>query len=137
MRRLADGSLDHGRRHRRAASGNNGFCAQIGNDSFTWFGTRACKSCYADLRAYCAASIARWRSEMRARFDHIFCGRTGFVTLDRLLQRFKISGGTHSSAECDCRDAFLGLMHTCCKLDIPFWDCLTQLRSMDRPCVAR
>jgi hypothetical protein len=24
---------------------------------------------------------------MRTRFDHIFCRRTGFVTLDRLLQR--------------------------------------------------
>jgi hypothetical protein len=31
---------DTGARH----SGNNGFCTQIGNDSFTWFGTRASKS---------------------------------------------------------------------------------------------
>jgi len=31
---------DTGARH----AGNNGFCTQIGNDSFTWFGTRASKS---------------------------------------------------------------------------------------------
>jgi Transposase IS66 family len=42
---------------------------------------------YADLKAYCAAPTTRRRSEMRARFDRIFCRRTGFVTLDRLLQR--------------------------------------------------
>ena len=33
-----------GRRHRRAARRPNGFCTQIGNDDFTWFGTRASKS---------------------------------------------------------------------------------------------
>ncbi|HME26215.1 MAG TPA: transposase [Acetobacteraceae bacterium] len=36
----------------------------------------------------------------------------------------KISGGTHSDAGRDCRDAFLGLMHTCTKLGIAFWDYL-------------
>lgn len=36
----------------------------------------------------------------------------------------KISGGTHSSAGRDCRDAFLGLMHTCARLGIAFWDYL-------------
>jgi hypothetical protein len=36
----------------------------------------------------------------------------------------KISGGTHSGAGRDCRDAFLGLMHTCAKLGIAFWDYL-------------
>ena len=36
---------------------------------------------YADLKAYCAAPTARRRSEMRTRFDRIFCRRTGFVTL--------------------------------------------------------
>ena len=36
----------------------------------------------------------------------------------------KISGGTHSDAGRDCRDAFLGLMHTCTKLGIAFWDFL-------------
>ena len=113
---------------------------------------------YADLKAYCAAPTTRRRGEMRARFDRIFCRRTGFVTLDRLLQRLhankaelltvldrpeiplhtngserdirchvikrKISGGTHSDAGRDCRDAFLGLMHTCTKLGIAFWDYL-------------
>jgi hypothetical protein len=115
-------------------------------------------SFYADLKAYCGAPTTRRRSEMRARFDRIFCRRTGFVTLDRLLQRLhankaelltvldrpeiplhtngserdirchvikrKISGGTHSNAGRDCRDAFLGLMHTCSKLRIAFWDYL-------------
>ena len=113
---------------------------------------------YADLKAYCTAPTARRRSEMRARFDRIFCRRTGFVTLDRLLQRLhankaelltaldrpeiplhtngserdirchvikrKISGGTHSDTGRDCRDALLGLMHTCRKLGIAFWDYL-------------
>ncbi|HVA62749.1 MAG TPA: transposase [Terriglobales bacterium] len=36
----------------------------------------------------------------------------------------KISGGTHSDAGRDCRDAFLGLMHTCAKLGVAFWDYL-------------
>ena len=113
---------------------------------------------YTDLKAYCAAPTARRRSEMRTRFDRIFRRRTGFVTLDRLLERLyanktelltvlerpeiplhtngserdirchvikrKISGGTHSDDGRDCRDAFLGLMHTCTKLGIAFWDYL-------------
>ena len=113
---------------------------------------------YADLKAYCAAPTTRRRSEMHARFDRIFYRRTGFVTLDRLLQRLhankaelltvldrpeiplhtngserdircyvikrKISGGTHSKTGRDCRDAFFGLMHTCRKLGIAFWDYL-------------
>jgi hypothetical protein len=36
----------------------------------------------------------------------------------------KISGGTHSDHGRDCRDAFLGLMHTAAKLGIAFWDYL-------------
>ena len=36
----------------------------------------------------------------------------------------KISGGTHSDTGRDCRDALLGLMHTCRKLGIAFWDYL-------------
>jgi hypothetical protein len=36
----------------------------------------------------------------------------------------KISGGTQSDDGRDCRDAFLGLMHTCAKLGISFWDYL-------------
>ena len=111
---------------------------------------------YADLKAYRTEPTARRRSEMRARFDRIFHRRTGFATLDRLLERLhankpellmvldrpeiplhtngserdirchvikrKISGGTRSHAGRDCRDAFLGLMHTCTKLGIAFWD---------------
>jgi hypothetical protein len=126
---------------------------------------------YADLKAYCAAPTARRRREMHTRFDRIFRRRTGFVTLDRLLQRLhankaelltvldrpeiplhtngserdirchvvkrKISGGTHSDAGRDCRDAFLGLMHTCSKLGIAFWDYLgARLRIPAQPRVA-
>ena len=40
------------------------------------------------------------------------------------VTRRKISGGTRSEAGRDCRDAFLGLMKTCAKLDIRFWDYL-------------
>ena len=36
----------------------------------------------------------------------------------------KISGGTQSEAGRDCRDAFLGLMHTCTKPGIAFWNYL-------------
>jgi hypothetical protein len=113
---------------------------------------------YADLKAYRAEPTVRRRSELRARFDRIFRRRTGFVTLDRLLERLyankpellmvldrpeiplhtngserdirshvtkrKISGGTHSDAGRDCRDAFLGLKQTCAKLGIAFWDYL-------------
>ena len=111
---------------------------------------------YADLKAYRAEPTARRRREMRARFDRIFRRRTGFVTLDRLLERLhankfqlltvldrpeiplhtngserdirchvikrKISGGTRSDTGRDSRDVFLGLMHTCTKLGIAFWD---------------
>ena len=42
---------------------------------------------YADLKAYCADPTTRRRSEMRTRFDRIFRRRTGFATLDRLLER--------------------------------------------------
>jgi len=42
---------------------------------------------YADLKAYRAEPTPRRRSELRARFDRIFHRRTGFATLDRLLQR--------------------------------------------------
>lgn len=36
----------------------------------------------------------------------------------------KVSGGTRSDAGRDCRDAFLGLVKTCAKLGITFWDYL-------------
>ncbi len=46
----------------------------------------------------------------------------------------KISAGTRSDLGRDCRDAFLGLMKTCDKLDIPFWDYLgNRLRVPDAP----
>ena len=42
---------------------------------------------YADLKAYCRNPTARRRGELRARFDRLFRRRTGFATLDRLLER--------------------------------------------------
>ena len=52
------------------------------------------------------------------------------------VTRRKISGGTRSSAGRDCRDAFLGLMKTCAKLEIPFWDYLgDRLKVPDAPAV--
>ena len=42
---------------------------------------------YADLKTYRLSPTRRRRRELRARFDRIFRRRTGFVTLDRLLQR--------------------------------------------------
>ncbi len=48
----------------------------------------------------------------------------------------KISGGNRSERGRDCRDAFLGLMKTCAKLGIPFWDYLgDRLRAPDAPTV--
>ena len=113
---------------------------------------------YADLKAYRRAPDRRRRRELRARFDRIFRRHTGFVSLDRLLQRLhankeelllvldrpevplhtngserdlrpqvvkrKLSGGTRSEAGRACRDAFLGLLQTCAKLGVSFWDYL-------------
>ncbi len=41
---------------------------------------------YGDLKAYRADPTARGRAALRARFDRIFKRRTGFATLDRLLE---------------------------------------------------
>jgi Transposase IS66 family len=113
---------------------------------------------YADLKAYRHNPDPRRRAALRARFDRIFRRRTGFATLDRLLERLyankdellrvldrpqlplhtngserdlrphvikrKISGGTHSDRGRECRDAFLGLLLTCAKLGVSFWDFL-------------
>jgi hypothetical protein len=42
---------------------------------------------YADLKAYRCAPTRQRKAALRARFDHIFTRKTGFVTLDRLLAR--------------------------------------------------
>ena len=42
---------------------------------------------YADLKAYRREPNRRRRAELRTRFDRIFRRRTGFVVLDRLLER--------------------------------------------------
>lgn len=44
---------------------------------------------YADLKAYRAHPTTRRRGQLCARFDRIFCRRTGFATLDRLLARLR------------------------------------------------
>jgi hypothetical protein len=44
---------------------------------------------YADLKAYRREPSRRRRAELRARFDRIFQRRTGFVMLDRLLERLQ------------------------------------------------
>jgi Transposase IS66 family len=48
--------------------------------------------------------------------------------------RRKISGGTRSTAGRSCRDAFLGLVKTCQKLGLSFWDYLgARLGTTDAP----
>ena len=42
---------------------------------------------YADLKDYCRAPTPWQRGHLSERFDYIFRRHTGFVTLDRLLQR--------------------------------------------------
>lgn len=42
---------------------------------------------YADLKDYRITPTPWQRAQFSARFDYIFCRHTGFVTLDRLLQR--------------------------------------------------
>ena len=42
---------------------------------------------YADLKDYRTTPTPWRREQLRARFDYIFCRHTGFVSLDRLLQR--------------------------------------------------
>jgi len=122
---------------------------------------------YADLKLYCLDPNPQRRREMRARFDRIFRRKTGFTTLDRLLERLlankrellmvldrpeiplhtngserdircqvikrKISGGTHSDAGRDCRNAFLGLAQTCAKQGIAFWDYLGDRIGIAKP----
>lgn len=42
---------------------------------------------YADLKGYCRDPSPTRKAELRRRFDRVFRTRTGFATLDRLLQR--------------------------------------------------
>ena len=53
-----------------------------------------------------------------------------------VVTRRKISGGTRSDVGRDCRDAFLGLVKTCRKLGLSFWDYLgARLGGCDAPLV--
>ena len=50
----------------------------------------------------------------------------------------KISGGTRSDIGRDCRDAFLGLVKTCAKLGVTFWDYIgTRLGVPNNPGIMR
>jgi Transposase IS66 family len=52
------------------------------------------------------------------------------------VTRRKVSGGTRSDTGRDCRDAFLGLMKTCQKLGLSFWDDLgARLGVPDQPAI--
>jgi hypothetical protein len=52
------------------------------------------------------------------------------------VTRRKVSGGTRSDMGRDCRDAFLGLMKTCQKLGVSFWDYLgTRLAVPEQPAI--
>jgi hypothetical protein len=42
---------------------------------------------YTDLKQYCLAPTAKRSLALQLRFKRIFCRRTGFITLDRLLAR--------------------------------------------------
>jgi hypothetical protein len=42
---------------------------------------------YSDLKAYRGAPTAQRKADLEAEFDRIFTGKTGFITLDRLLAR--------------------------------------------------
>jgi hypothetical protein len=53
-----------------------------------------------------------------------------------MVTKRKISGGTRSDVGRDCRDAFLGLLKTCAKLGIAFWDYLgSRCRTPGQPAV--
>jgi hypothetical protein len=52
------------------------------------------------------------------------------------VTRRKVSGGTRSDMGRDCRDAFLGLMKTCQKLGVSFWDYIgARLAVPDQPAI--
>ncbi len=125
---------------------------------------------YKALKAYCRDPTPRRKAALEKRFERVFSTRTGFATLDRLLERQrankdellvalerpdtplhtngsendircqvtkrKVSGGTRSDAGRDARDAFLGLMKTCDKLGVSFWDYLgSRLMVADAPII--
>jgi Transposase IS66 family len=48
---------------------------------------------YADLKDYRITPTPWRRAQFRARFDYIFCRHTGFISLDRLLQRLHANKG--------------------------------------------
>src|ERR671910_153240 len=88
---------------------------------------------YADLKAYQRDPGRKRAAQLRARFDRIFRRRTGFVPLHTNgsendirchVTKRKVSGGTWSAAGRDARDACLGLLKTCQKQGLTFFDYL-------------
>jgi hypothetical protein len=103
---------------------------------------------YAALKAYRTNPTLPRRSQLRDRFDRIFCRRTGFASLDRLLARLHANkaellavldhpdiplhtNASENDIRCQVtkrkvsgrsRDGFLSLAKTCAKLRVAFWD---------------
>ena len=65
-----------------------------------------------------------YRCQRRARLDIPLHTNGSENDIRCQVTRRKISGGTRSETGRDCRDAFLGLMKTCDKLGVSFWDYL-------------
>ena len=132
--------------------GMNGACTHIGNTDFAWFATTRAKSrlnFLALLRAGAtdyvindeALAYMRGRSLSGLVIARLHANKVELLrALERpdiplhtngsendircQVTRRKISGGTRSETGRDCRDAFLGLMKTCDKLGVSFWDYL-------------
>ena len=114
-------------------------CTQIGNDHFTWFATTGKRTLSRHFdRIFMARTefptldrlLARWyanKDELQVALERpdIPLHTNGSENDIRCqVTRRKISAGTRSDAGRDCRDGFLGLMKTCDKLGIGFWDYL-------------
>jgi hypothetical protein len=123
---------DTGARH----MGKNGFCTQIGNDWFTWFGTRSSKSRLNFLKLLRAGHTDYVLND--AAYDYMRNQGLPAATIDRLKAEpeTRFSAGTRSDLGRDCRDAFLSLAKTCDKLGVAVWDYLgSRLKVAGHACV--
>ena len=150
---------DSGARH----AGSNHYCAQIGDDRFAWFATRPSKSRLnflelpqAGERAYTLSTAALDTMRERRLSQRLLkaLGQAGEQSFrdeaarpgpeaarpgpEAAWQGFaaEFSGGTHSIAGRNVRDAMLSIMKTCHKLKLSFWDYLGHRLSVpDTPSV--
>ena len=112
-------------RHKAA----NGVCTQIGDDRFERIFAR--RTGFSTLDRLLARPRANKAERLRVleRPDiplHTNGSESDIrphVTRSHVTRR-KVSGGTPSDLGRDARDGFLGLMKTCAKLGIAFWDVL-------------